>query len=121
MSEHASLAVTYTPKSKVDLQENHWIRVEQIKTDAETISVGEAAGIIDDIFGIDACDDGLSGGGVSIHAPVKGRLQRQTTNTPSTCFNPRPREGATERSWRLPLVSLCFNPRPGEGATFTNK
>ena len=63
MSEHASLAVTYTPKSKVDLQENHWIRVEQIKTDAETISVGEAAGIIDDIFGIDACDDGLSGGG----------------------------------------------------------
>ena len=63
MSEHASLTVAYTPKTTSGLQENHWIRVEQLKTDAEAIRVGEAAEIIDDIFGIDACDDGLSGGG----------------------------------------------------------
>ena len=62
MSEHVALNVTYTPKSAADLQENRWIRIEQLQPEDESISVGEAASIIDEMFGIDACD-GLSGGG----------------------------------------------------------
>lgn len=62
MSEYVALNVTYTPKSAADLQENRWIRIEQLQPEDESISVGEAASIIDEMFGIDACD-GLSGGG----------------------------------------------------------
>ena len=62
MSEHVALNVTYTPKSAADLQENRWIRIEQLQPEDESISVGEAASIIDEMFGIDAYD-GLSGGG----------------------------------------------------------
>ena len=56
-------------------------------------------------------------GPVSIHAPVKGRLDAVTLLDLEDMFNPRPREGATETEITYCIFNVCFNPRPREGAT----
>ncbi len=75
---------------------------------------------------------------VSIHAPAKGRRKKKWGCYGIGCFNPRPREGATNAIKRhhffelfqstpprrgdrvrsiLDLLMESFNPRPREGAT----
>lgn len=61
--EQRSLTVTYTPLESGDA-ESRWLRIEQEKPDEdETISVAEAAAIIDSLYNIEPCDDGMGGGG----------------------------------------------------------
>lgn len=61
--EQRSLTVTYTPLESGDA-ESRWLRIEQEKPEEdETISVAEAAAIIDSLYNIEPCDDGMGGGG----------------------------------------------------------
>ena len=53
---------------------------------------------------------------VSIHAPVKGRRFPCTGFLSVVCFNPRPREGATQPLHPAISARASFNPRPREGA-----
>ena len=41
----------------------------------------------------------------------------RSTPIDSARFNPRPREGATQRTAMRSAIASCFNPRPREGAT----
>ncbi len=54
---------------------------------------------------------------VSIRAPVRGRPFATPSSTHVSGFNPRPREGATQRPSSSCEGATCFNPRPREGAT----
>ena len=63
-------------------------------------------------------ENAAGGSGISIHAPLRGRLRRQGSPGPrGLYFNPRPLAGATV--WRLQAVLHLrhFNPRPLAGAT----
>lgn len=62
MSETAAQTVTYTaPEAGVG--ESRWLRVEQLEPEDESITVAEAAGIIDSLYQIDPCEEGIGGGG----------------------------------------------------------
>ena len=62
MSETGKIVVTYTPLEAGD-GESFWIRLEQEKPEDETLTVAEAAEIIDSLYDIEPCDDGMGGGG----------------------------------------------------------
>lgn len=62
MSQTQSLALTYTPLESGD-RESRWIRIEQQDTGDESLTVAEAAALIDGLYGIEPCDDGMGGGG----------------------------------------------------------
>ena len=73
MSEQkVALSFSYTSVGQADTEENRWIKVEQIQPEDETISVGEAAEVIDEIFGTDACDQGMEGGGEASETDTEG-------------------------------------------------
>lgn len=61
-AEKQSLTLTYTPIVGGD-GESRWIRLEQEEPEDETLSMEEAAAIIDELYGIEPCDDGMGGGG----------------------------------------------------------
>ena len=55
---------------------------------------------------------------VSIHAPVKGRLAKQSNRPVGPSFNPRPVKGRpTIAITTTAPATASFNPRPREGAT----
>lgn len=62
MSEKTSTTVTYTPLESGN-EESRWIRLEQVQATLPSPSVGYMAEMLDYAFGIEACDDGLGGGG----------------------------------------------------------
>lgn len=43
--------------------ENRWIRLEQVEMPDEGVTMEEAAALIDELYGINACEDGLGNGG----------------------------------------------------------
>lgn len=57
-----SITVSYTPLESGDAK-SRWIRVEQERPEPETVSVAEAAEIVDRLYKIDPCKQGLGGGG----------------------------------------------------------
>lgn len=61
-AEKQSLTLTYTPIVGGD-GESRWIRLEQEEPEDETLSMEDAAAIIDELYGIEPCDDGMGGGG----------------------------------------------------------
>ena len=63
MTEQASLSMRYVARPASKSVENRWLRLEQLLPEDETISMAEAASAIDELFGIEPCDTGLSGGG----------------------------------------------------------
>lgn len=62
MSERQTIVLNYTPLESGNA-ESRWIRVEQETPEDESLSVAEAAALIDSIYEIEACDDGMGGGG----------------------------------------------------------
>lgn len=61
-AETRSLALTYTPLESGD-GESRWLRVEQVETGNAHLTVAEAAELIDSLFDLEPCDDGMGGGG----------------------------------------------------------
>ena len=57
------------------------------------------------------------GAGISIHAPLRGRLTTEMPLRHIKHFNPRPLAGATEKKTRVRGSEIDFNPRPLAGAT----
>lgn len=63
MSERQSLALTYTPLESGN-EESRWIRLEQTQaTLPGPPSLGGTAEMLDRVYGIDPCEEGLGGGG----------------------------------------------------------
>lgn len=62
MSERQTIVLNYTPLESGNA-ESRWIRVEQETPEDESLTVAEAAALIDSIYEIEACDDGMGGGG----------------------------------------------------------
>lgn len=62
MSERQTIVLNYTPLESGNA-ESRWIRVEQETPEDESLSVAEAASVIDSIYEIEPCDDGMGGGG----------------------------------------------------------
>lgn len=61
-AEKQSLILTYTPLQGGD-GESRWIRLEQERPEDESLTLDEAAEIIDSLYEIEPCDDGMGGGG----------------------------------------------------------
>lgn len=63
MSERQSLSLTYTPLESGN-EESRWIRLEQTQaTLPGPPSLGGTAEMLDRVYGIDPCEEGLGGGG----------------------------------------------------------
>lgn len=63
MAEQTGLVVRYTAPPSASLRESRWIRLEQLQPEDESLTVAEAAQAIDELFGIEPCEQGLGGGG----------------------------------------------------------
>ncbi len=61
--------------------------------------------------------DAFRGTIVSIRAPARGRRARRRNSPGPSRFDPRPREGATDRRDVAANNRIGFDPRPREGAT----
>lgn len=62
MSETASNIVTYTPLESGD-NESRWIRLEQVRATLPGPPVGDVAELVDRLYDIEPCEDGMGGGG----------------------------------------------------------
>lgn len=62
MSETASTTVTYTPLESGN-EESRWIRLEQVQATLPAPPVAAVAGMLDSLYDIEPCDDGMGGGG----------------------------------------------------------
>ena len=59
-NESAIIRYTQPPVAQ---DESRWLRLEQEEQKVEAATVAEAAALIDSLYGLDACVDGLAGGG----------------------------------------------------------
>ena len=62
MSETASNVVTYTPLESGN-EESRWIRLEQVQATLPGPPVAAVAGMLDALYDLEPCDDGMGGGG----------------------------------------------------------
>jgi hypothetical protein len=56
MPANSQLTLTYQARPLAGADENWWIRLEQVGVVDEFASLGEAAGLIDKLFGVEPCD-----------------------------------------------------------------
>ena len=75
-----SLSITYSPDPATIDQEEYYINLEQVEMEPDTITVAEAAAVIDAAFALDPCeDDSALTGGEEQSIDSEGNLEMPTT------------------------------------------
>lgn len=68
----ANLAINYSKPETTAFTGSRWLRIEQVRQD-ESVSLSQAADVIDALFDIKPCQDGLGNGGETSQLDEEGR------------------------------------------------